>query len=160
ALQGLGGGGLISLAQTIIADVVSPKERGRYQGYIASVFVTSSVVGPVLGGLFADHLHWSVIFWINLPLGLGAFWMVWGALRRLPRQERRHKLDVLGAVLMVGATVAVMLALTWGGTRYPWDSAEILGLFAVSLVFWVLFAVRLLKADEPLIPLAVMFNPV
>ncbi|MBW8726518.1 MAG: MFS transporter [Inquilinus limosus] len=160
ALQGLGGGGLISLAQTIIADVVSPKERGRYQGYIASVFVTSSVVGPVLGGLIADHLHWSVILWINLPLGLGAFWMVWGALRRLPRHERRHRLDVLGAVLMVGATVAAMLALTWGGSRYAWDSAEILGLFGASLVFWVLFALRLLKADEPLIPLAVMSNPV
>jgi EmrB/QacA subfamily drug resistance transporter len=160
ALQGLGGGGLISLAQTIIADVVSPKERSRYQAYIASVFVTSSVVGPVLGGLIADHLHWSVIFWINLPLGLGAFWMTWNTLRRLPRHERRHKLDVLGAVLMVGATVAVMLALTWGGMRYPWDSVEILGLFALSAVFWVLFAIRLLSAAEPLIPLAVMSNPV
>lgn len=112
ALQGLGGGGLISLAQTIIADVVQPKERGRYQGYIASVFVTSSVVGPVLGGVFAEHLHWSVIFWINLPLGLAAFWMTSGALRRLPRHERPHRLDVLGAVLMVAATVALMLALT------------------------------------------------
>ena len=160
-LQGLGGGGLISLAQTIIADVVSPKERGRYQGYIASVFVTSSVVGPVLGGLFADHLHWSVIFWINLPLGLGAFWMVWDVLRRLPRHDRKHRLDVLGAVLMVGATVAAMLALTWGGAgTYPWGSAAVLGLFAVSLVLWVLFAIRLLTAEEPLIPLAVMFNPV
>ena len=74
-LQGLGGGGLISLAQTIIADVVAPRERARYQGWIASVFVTSSVAGPVLGGFFAEHLHWSMIFWINLPLGLFAFWM-------------------------------------------------------------------------------------
>ena len=161
ALQGLGGGGLISLAQTIIADVVSPKERSRYQAYIASVFVTSSVVGPVLGGLIADHLHWSVIFWINLPLGLGAFWMTWNTLRRLPRHERRHKLDVLGAVLMVVATVAVMLALTWGGANYyPWASVQILGLLGVSLLFWVLFAIRLLTAAEPLIPLAVMSNPV
>ena len=80
-LQGLGGGGLISLAQTIIADVVAPRERARYQGWIASVFVTSSVAGPVLGGFFAEHLHWSMIFWINLPLGLFAFWMTSSALR-------------------------------------------------------------------------------
>ena len=73
-VQGLGGGGLISLAQTIIADVVAPKERGRYQVYIASVFVSASLLGPVLGGVFAEHLHWSVIFWINLPLGALAFW--------------------------------------------------------------------------------------
>ena len=101
ALQGLGGGGLISLAQTIIADIVAPKERGRYQGYIAGVFVTSSVAGPVLGGFFAEHLHWSLIFWINLPLGLLAFLMTNRVLRRLPRHERPHRLDVLGAVLMV-----------------------------------------------------------
>ncbi|OYY60054.1 MAG: MFS transporter, partial [Rhizobiales bacterium 24-66-13] len=87
-LQGLGGGGLISLAQTIIADVVSPRERGRYQGYIASVFAASSIAGPVLGGVIADHLHWSLIFWINLPLGLAAFLMTERTLRRLPRHER------------------------------------------------------------------------
>ena len=100
ALQGLGGGGLISLAQTIIADIVPPRERARYQVYIASVFVTSSVAGPVLGGFFAEHLHWSVIFWINLPLGLLAFAMTNAKLRRLPRHERPHRLDVLGAALL------------------------------------------------------------
>ena len=119
-LQGLGGGGLISLAQTIIADVVAPKERGRYQGYIAGVFVTSSVAGPVLGGFFAEHLHWSMIFWINLPLGLVAFLMTNRVLRRLPRHERPHRLDLLGALLMVLATVMLLLALSWGGQRYAW----------------------------------------
>ena len=133
-MQGLGGGGLISLAQTIIADVVAPKERGRYQGYIAGVFVTSSVAGPVLGGFFAEHLHWSMIFWINLPLGLLAFWMTNSVLRRLPRHERPHRLDVLGAVLMVLATVLLLLALSWGGTRYPWSRAPVLGLLAGSAV--------------------------
>ncbi|MFO1048784.1 MAG: MFS transporter [Geminicoccaceae bacterium] len=118
-LQGLGGGGLISLAQTIIADVVAPRERARYQGWIASVFVASSVAGPVLGGFFAEHLHWSMIFWINLPLGLFAFWMTGNALRNLPRHERPHRLDLIGAVLIVLASVGLMLALTWGGTRYP-----------------------------------------
>src|SRR3954471_11397106 len=110
-LQGLGGGGLISLAQTIIADLVSPKERSRYQVYFASVFVTSSLIGPVLGGFFAEHLHWSVIFWINLPLGLLALWMTNSSLKRLPRHDRPHRLDLLGAGLLVLATVTFMLAL-------------------------------------------------
>ncbi len=160
ALQGLGGGGLISLAQTIIADVVSPKERARYQGYIAGVFVTSSVAGPVLGGFFADKLDWSMIFWINLPLGLLAFKMTNNVLKRLPRHERRHRLDYLGAVLMTAATTAFLLALTWGGTRYPWLSFPTLGLLAGSLIGWLLFVGRLLTAPEPLLPLAVLRNQV
>ena len=159
-LQGLGGGGLISLAQTIIADVVSPKERARYQGYIASVFVASSIAGPVLGGFFAEHLHWSMIFWINLPLGLVAFRMTDRELRRLPRNEKPHRLDVLGAALMVTATVAFLLALTWGGSVYPWASAPIAILLVVSGVLWVLFVLRLMTAAEPLLPLSVLLNPV
>ena len=125
-LQGLGGGGLISLAQTIIGDIVAPKERGRYQAYIAGVFVSSSLAGPVLGGFFAEHLHWSIIFWINVPLGLIAFFMTDRLLRRLPRHDRPHALDVLGAVLLVAATSVLMLALNWGGVRYPWGSLQIL----------------------------------
>ncbi len=159
-LQGLGGGGLISLAQTIIADVVAPKERGRYQGYIAAVFVTSSVAGPVLGGFFAEHLHWSMIFWINLPLGLLAFLMTNRVLRKLPRHERPHRLDLLGAVLMVLATVMLLMALSWGGQRYPWSSAPVLGLFLGSALMWLLFVVRLWTAREPLLPLPVILNPV
>src|SRR3954471_11507135 len=133
-LQGLGGGGLISLAQTIIADIVAPKERGRYQVYIASVFVASSLLGPVLGGLFAEHLHWSVIFWINLPLGALAFFMTNAALKRLPRHDRTHRSDLLGAALLMSATVTLHLALNWGGVRYHWLSLEILGLVALSLL--------------------------
>jgi EmrB/QacA subfamily drug resistance transporter len=160
AFQGLGGGGLISLAQTIIADVVAPKERGRYQGYIAGVFVTSSVAGPVLGGFFAEHLHWSMIFWINLPLGLVAFLMTNRVLRRLPRHERPHRLDLLGAVLIVLATVMLLLALSWGGQRYPWGSVPVVGLLLGSVVVSVLFVLRLWTAIEPLLPLPVILNPV
>ena len=101
AAQGMGGGGLISLAQTIIADIIAPKERGRYQIYIASVFMMASVLGPVLGGFFTEHLHWSLIFWINLPLGFAAYLMTSAALKKLPRHDRPHHLDILGAVLMV-----------------------------------------------------------
>jgi EmrB/QacA subfamily drug resistance transporter len=160
ALQGLGGGGLISLAQTIIADVLPPKERPRYQAYIAGVFATSSIAGPVLGGFFAEHLHWSMIFWINLPLGLVAFWMTDRQLRKLPRHERPHRLDALGAVLMAGATVTLLLALNWGGLRYAWTSGEILGLVALSALLWAAFALRLRTAPEPLIPIEVLANPV
>jgi EmrB/QacA subfamily drug resistance transporter len=159
-LQGLGGGGMISLAQTVVGDIVPPKERPRYQAYFASVFVTSSVVGPILGGFFAEHLHWSMIFWINLPLGLVALGMTSGVLRRLPRHERPHRLDVVGAVLMVAACVALLLALTWGGSAYPWVSAPILGLIGASIVAWVLFAARLMTAAEPFVPLSVLFNNV
>ncbi len=160
ALQGIGGGGLIALAQTIIADIVSPRERGRYQVYFASVFMTSSLLGPVLGGFFAEHLHWSVIFWINLPLGLVAFAIAFQSLKKLPRFERPHKLDLLGALLLVAATVALLLALSWGGLRYSWRSLPILGLFSVSLVLWGLFALRMRLAPEPLIPPGVLHNPV
>ncbi|HEX5846276.1 MAG TPA: MDR family MFS transporter [Rhodoplanes sp.] len=160
AVQGLGGGGLLSLAQTIIADVVSPRERGRYQGYIGVVFASSSIGGPVLGGFFAEHLHWSLIFWINLPLGLIALLMTNNALKRLPRHERRHRLDFAGAALMIAATVALLLVFTWGGTRYPWGSARILVLLAISLVLSALFVIRLLTAREPFLPLSIFSNPV
>jgi EmrB/QacA subfamily drug resistance transporter len=159
-LQGLGGGGLIALAQTIVADIVPPRERGRYQVYFAAVFVTSSLLGPVLGGFFAEHLHWSVIFWINLPLGLLAAWMAFGSLRRLPRHDRPHKLDVPGAVLMVLATSGFMLALSWGGVRYPWGSAPVIGLFVASALLWAALVARLRLAAEPLIPPSVFRNPV
>ncbi len=159
AMQGLGGGGLISLAQTIIADIIAPKERGRYQVYIATVFVSASLAGPVLGGLFTEYLHWSMIFWINLPLGIIAYYMTSNALKRLPRHERPHQLDVLGAVILMGATVALMLALSLGGTRFAWGSSQILELFAISTLFWMMFALRLAKAEEPLIPVELLANP-
>ncbi len=159
-LQGLGGGGLIALAQTVVADIVAPKERGRYQVYFASVFMTSSLIGPVLGGFFAEHLHWSVIFWINLPLGLIAFVIAFHSLKKLPRHDRPHRLDLLGAFLLVAATVSLLLALSWGGLRYPWASLPILGLFAGSVLLWGLFAVRMRLAPEPLIPPGVLHNPV
>jgi MFS family permease len=159
-LQGLGGGGLISLAQTILADLVTPRERGRYQGYFGAVFATASVGGPVLGGFFAQHLHWSLIFWINLPLGLAALAMSLRALRKLPRHERPHRLDFLGAALLVAASVLLLLALSWGGTSYPWISAPIGGLVAGSILFFALFAYRLSTASEPFLPIAILGNAI
>lgn len=151
-VQGLGGGGLISLAQTIIADVVPPRGRGRYQAQIAGVFAASSIAGPVLGGLFAQHLDWSLIFWINLPLGLAAFFMTHRALARLPRHERRHDMDFLGAALMAVSAVLLLLALGWGGGRYAWTSPPILGLLGGSLLLGALFVWRIRRAAEPFLP--------
>ncbi len=160
AVQGLGGGGLIALAQTIIADVVTPKERSRYQAHFGAVFAAANVVGAVLGGFSAQYLHWSLIFWVNVPLGLAALAMIYRTLARLPQMQRPHRLDILGALLMAGATVSLLLALTWGGTRYPWTSPVIASLLAASVALWTLFALRLATAPEPFLPLSVLFNPV
>ena len=159
-LQGIGGGGLISLAQTIIGDIMSPKERARYQAYIASVFVAASVFGPLLGGFLSQNFGWPLIFWINLPVGAAALAMTNGQLKLLPRHERRHTLDYWGAAALVFASTSLLLALSWGGVRFPWGSAPILLLLAASSLLWVLFFVRLLRAPEPLIPLTILANPV
>jgi EmrB/QacA subfamily drug resistance transporter len=159
-LQGIGGGGILPLCQSVIADVVAPRERGRYQAYMGVVWVTSGVGGPVLGGLMAEHLDWTLIFWINVPLGLGAALLTYVHLRRIPRHDRRHKLDLLGAVLMMGSAIPLLLALTWGGTRYPWLSPAILGLIALSFALSLAFALRLARAPEPFLPLTVLNNPV
>jgi EmrB/QacA subfamily drug resistance transporter len=156
ALQGLGGGGILPIAQTIIADMLSPRERPLVQSYTAVVFLSASILGPVLGGLLTDYLHWSFIFWINVPLGAIALVMTGRALRRLPRHDRPHQLDIPGAVLMVVAAIALLLALDWGGARYGWTSWPIVSLIASSAVLWLLFAGRLLTAREPLIPLVIL----
>jgi EmrB/QacA subfamily drug resistance transporter len=155
-IQGIGGGGLLPIAQTIIADLLSPRERPLVQGRTSVMFMSASILGPVLGGLLTDHLHWSLIFWINLPLGAVALIMTERALRRLPRNDRPHQLDVAGAALLVGAALALMLALAWGGTHYPWRSWRIIALLAGSAALWALFAARLLTAREPFIPLAIL----
>ncbi|MDP2298684.1 MAG: MDR family MFS transporter [Pseudolabrys sp.] len=159
-VQGLGGGGLMALAQTIIADVVSPRERGRYQGYIGAVFALSSVGGPVLGGFLTEVFHWSMIFWINLPLGLVALAMTSHALRKVPFTPRKHRLDLVGAGLMVAASVVLLLALSWGGLYYDWISAKSGALLLAAAVLWGLFAWRLVAASEPFLPLSVLGNPV
>ena len=156
ALQGLGGGGLMPLVQTIIGDVAPPRERPRYQAYTSSTFIVSTVAGPLLGGFIAQHFHWSWIFWLNLPLCALAYIFSHNVLRRLPRHERPHQLDVLGALLMVGAAIPLMLALTWGGQRYAWSAPETIALVALSAALWALFAWRVMTAREPFIPLAVL----
>jgi EmrB/QacA subfamily drug resistance transporter len=152
AVQGLGGGGLITLAQTVIADYVSPRDRGRYQAYLSGVWATASVGGPVLGGLFVDHLTWRWVFWINLPIGALALLLCWLALRHLPQHYERRSIDYLGALLLTLGVTALLLVATWGGSQYPWLSAPILGLTAVGVVLLVAFALQELRAPEPILP--------
>ncbi|MBV9523788.1 MAG: MFS transporter [Alphaproteobacteria bacterium] len=152
ALQGLGGGGLIAMAHATIADVISPRERGRYQAYIAAVFAVASVIGPVLGGLFAEHLTWRWVFWINLPIGIGALAMSELTLRRLVAKRLRHRIDYLGAVLIVAAVCCILLLTTMGGNEVPWNSPVIEALAGGALVLFLACVVQELRASEPVLP--------
>lgn len=152
ALQGIGAGGLMSLVFAIIGDIVPPRQRGKYQGYFGAVFATSSVVGPLLGGFFTDHLSWRWVFYINLPIGLVAFTAVQARLH-LPVFKTSHYIDYAGAGLLAVSVVSLLLATVWGGVSYPWGSNQIIGLFTASLLSAGLFIWRELRATEPILPL-------
>jgi len=158
AVQGFGGGSLIVVAMTILGDIAAPKDRARYYTYFVVVFASAGALGPALGGFFAQYLDWTVIFWINLPLGLLSLLISNVQLRRLPRHERRHRLDLVGAALVMVATATLMAAIALGGNRFDWGSAPLIGLAALSAASWVGFAVRLRTAPEPLVPLRVLSN--
>lgn len=160
AVQGFGGGSLVVVAMTILADIAAPKDRAKYYTYFVVVFASAGALGPALGGFFAQYLDWTVIFWINLPLGLLSLLISNGQLRRLPRRERPHRLDLIGAGLVMVATATLMAAIDLGGNRFAWGSAPILGLAALSAASWMGFAVRLRTAPEPLVPLGVLSNSV
>jgi EmrB/QacA subfamily drug resistance transporter len=159
-LQGIGGGGIVPLTQTTIADMVTPRERGRYQAYIGTSWIVAGLTGPALGGAIAEHLHWSVIFWLNVPLGIFAALLAYHAMKRLPRHQWPHQLDIVGAALMIAAATTLLLALTSGGTRVPWLSSTIFALVATSLGLSAAFVWWLRRAPEPFLPLTVLGNPV
>jgi EmrB/QacA subfamily drug resistance transporter len=160
AFQGLGGGGLIVLAQTVIADIVSPRERAKYVVYISAVWAISSVAGPVMGGALAQHVGWPTIFWINLPLGALAFAICRPALRAVNSPRRNHRVDALGSVLLTVSSVALMLSLTLTHEAGGWASPKILALLALSAGVGAALALHLRSAPEPLIPLALFKNEV
>ena len=160
AAQGLGSAGLTTVAMTVLGDIAPPKDRGRYYTYFSIVYITSGAVGPLWGGFAAEHLGYATIFWVNIPMGLVALGLVWSLLSRLPRHERPHRLDILGACLIAGASSTWIFVLNAGGHAFPWASPQIVGLSLVSSVCWVGFVWRLLTAPEPLIPLGVLRNKI
>lgn len=158
-VQGAAAGGLMTLAMTAVGDLVAPRERGRYQGYIAAAFAVATVIGPLLGGLLVDHASWRWVFYVNLPLGAVA---LLGLHLRLPAPatERPDRpLDAAGAALLAGATSALMLTCIWGGDRYAWDSAQIAGMSAVTLLLAGALVARERHAPDPIVSLTVLRTP-
>jgi MFS family permease len=155
-VQGCGAGGLTVTANMVLGDIAPPKDRGRYYMYFSIAFTTAGGVGPALGGWISEHLYWSVIFLWSFPLCVLALVIALTVLRRLPRRERPHRLDIAGAVLVMAASSTFMLALNIGGIRYPWLSLPVLGLLGVALVLGIGLVTRLLTAAEPLIPITIL----
>jgi len=153
ALQGIGGGGLMVLVMAVVADIVAPRDRGKYTGLFGAVFGVSSVLGPLLGGLFTEHLSWRWVFYVNIPLGLAAF-VVLGAALHLPVRTQKHRIDWLGATLMVAGTVMLLLVAVWGGQKFAWGSPQIIGLAVGGVLATVLFILQELRHPEPLVPLS------
>ena len=159
-LQGIGGAGLFAMAQAAIADVVSPRERGRYQGYLAGTWAVASIAGPVIGGYVTEGLSWRWIFWMNLPLGLLAIVLCDRALRLLVVVPRPSRIDIPGALLLTGAVTALLLMLSWGGTAYPWLSWPVIttGLLGALLLAGLMMQEQ--RAPDPLLPPRLFTNDI
>ena len=159
-LQGIGGGGLFAMAQASIADVVSPRERGRYQGYLAGTWAFASIAGPVIGGYVTDDLSWRWVFWFNLPLGLLAIYLCDRALRLIVVVPRRSRIDGMGAVLLTCGISALLLMLSWGGSTYPWLSMPVLALGLLGIGLLVALAMQERRATDPLLPPRLFTNDI
>src|SRR4051812_32084561 len=150
-VQGLGVGGLMALSQAIMGDVVSPRERGRYQGYIGSVFGLATVAGPLLGGFLVEHLSWRWTFWAGIPVGLAAL-VVTERVLKLPFPRRKNAIDWLGAFFIVASVSALLLVLSLGGKEFAWNSAWTYGLGAAAVVLLALAVWQGRRAEEPIMP--------
>ncbi|MFD5003275.1 DHA2 family efflux MFS transporter permease subunit [Streptomyces mutabilis] len=152
ALQGLGGGGLMVLSMAIVGDLVSPRERGRYQGLFGAVFGATSVLGPLLGGVFTEHLSWRWVFYINLPVGIVALAVI-AAVLHIPRRTARHVIDYLGTLLIASVATCLVLVASLGGTTWAWGSPQIVGLAVLGVVLAAVFVAVERRAAEPVLPL-------
>jgi EmrB/QacA subfamily drug resistance transporter len=169
AVQGVGGGGLMALTLAVVADLVPPRQRGRYAGYLGGVFALATVAGPFVGGLIVDHAGWRWIFYLNLPVGVAALAVIGVVLRLPPRPRRAVRLDLPGAALLLAAVGCIVLVASWGGSQYPWRSAPVLALGTAGTLAVALFVLVERRAGsrhagrrqaEPLLPLGLFANPV
>lgn len=152
ALQGLGGGGLMVLSMAIVGDLVPPRERGRYQGLFGAVFGATSVLGPLLGGLFTEHLSWRWVFYVNLPVGVVALTVI-AVVLRIPRKSRKHVIDYLGTFLIAAVATCLVLVASLGGNTWAWGSPQIVGLAVLGVLLAVAFVGVERRAAEPVLPL-------
>jgi len=157
ALEGLGGGGLIVITIAVIGDLIPPRERGRYQGFFGAVFGVATIVGPLVGGFFVDHLSWRWIFYINLPTGILALAVI-AAVLPSRSTRRQHAVDYVGALLLTAALSAVILFTGLGGTTFPWTSPVVIGLMAASIAGAIAFIAVETRAREPILPMSLFAN--
>ncbi|MEA2883133.1 MAG: hypothetical protein QOH32_2389 [Bradyrhizobium sp.] len=155
-LQGLGGGGILPIVQTVISDVITPRERGQYQAYFSGVWTAAGIGGPIIGGVFAEHLHWSMIFWINVPLGIASLALLLPKMAKIPTFHRRRKVDFAGGVLLMASATVFMLVLSWGGNKYAWLSPAIVAMIGSAVALALAFVWHARRAAEPFLPLPLM----
>jgi EmrB/QacA subfamily drug resistance transporter len=158
ALQGIGAGGLVVIAFTIAASVVPPRQLGRVQGLVGAMYAAASLFGPLAGGALTEFVSWRWCFLINVPIGVAGV-LVLATMLKLPAVRREASVDYLGAILLVGAVSTLVLITIWGGSRYAWDSAPILGLIAGTVVLVVALLLHERRASEPIIPLSLFRKP-
>ena len=158
-IQGLGGGGLMVLVMAVIADVIPPRERGKYTGLFGGVFALASIAGPLLGGFIVESLSWRWIFYVNLPIGIAAFVVITVVLQ-VPKKRVSHVIDYLGATLLVLGVSTLLLVFEWGGSRYAWGSSVIVAMAIATITLMGSFIIRQLRVAEPIVPMALFKNHV
>jgi len=158
ALQGVGAGGLMALSFTIVGDIVPPRERGRYTGYLTGTFALASVIGPLIGGFLTDQWSWRWVFYVNVPIGIVAFFVT-GIVLRLPVRRTEHSLDIAGSLLLVTSILSCLLATVWASEEFGWASPTTIGLYLLALVAVAAFILQEQRAAEPVLPLRMFERP-
>jgi EmrB/QacA subfamily drug resistance transporter len=158
AFQGIGAGAIMGMAFTIIGDLFPPAERGKYAGFMAGVFGLSSIIGPTLGGFITDNLSWHWVFFVNVPLGVVAIFLFVFFFPHVRPALRKHSVDYAGITTLIFFVVSLMLALSWAGVEYAWDSTQIMVLFDFSALMLLLFVIVEMRAKEPILPLWILRN--